>query len=93
MIPTTGYSIILIDDECLVCNHLAWIISRHDSRDQFRIAGLLSVKGRILLEQFNFKGAVPESVILIENEQLYSESEAIKRIFRKLGPWKWLATF
>jgi len=55
MIQDTKHSIILIDDECVMCNKLIRLIASADSKDLFRIAGLDSKYGLELIRKFQIK--------------------------------------
>lgn len=88
----TTNGIVLFDGLCNFCNYwVRWII-RNDEKGYFRFASLQSIYSKNLLKQF---GNEPNfnSVVLIEDGQLYSGSTALIRISRGLsGIWK-LASF
>lgn len=89
-IADLNFSIILIDDECLLCNRLAALIARRDSADLFRIAGLKSQAGTALLSKFPKLKPDLDSIYVIHPGGLYAEADAITYIAGKLGNYKLL---
>ncbi len=85
------HSVILIDDDCMLCNRLARSIAGSDKQDKFRIAGLNSQAGISLLNKHGLTGTDPDSIILIEGGKVYEASRAISRIANDLKKYKWLA--
>ena len=86
------HSIILLDDECVLCNKLIRKVALWDVKDKFRITGLKTVKGQELLQPFNKENSDPNSLILIEDAQLYEASEAVLRILLGLNRFIWLSS-
>ncbi|TAH43262.1 MAG: DUF393 domain-containing protein [Bacteroidetes bacterium] len=87
------HSIILIDDECVMCNKLVRFIATADSDDRFRITGLNSRPGKILLNKFQLEKPGPERLILIEQQFVYEASEAVCRILIQLKNYSRLGKF
>jgi len=84
--------LILFDGVCNLCNAWVRFVIRRDPRGVFRFAAQQSPVGRAMIED-RMKGAAQlSSVILIEDHAIYTESEAILRIYTRLGPpWSWMA--
>ena len=83
--------IILFDGVCNLCNGAVNFILKRDKRKQFQFVALQSEKGINLISKFKI---VPEtdSVILILNNQVYTESDAAIEIAKLLPvPWNWLS--
>lgn len=80
-------SIIIFDGECVLCNRSVAFIIRNDRKGSFRFAHSKSETIYHLLQSQG--GFAPnESLILIEGEKIYKESDAALRIARKLRqPW------
>jgi predicted DCC family thiol-disulfide oxidoreductase YuxK len=78
-------AIILFDGVCNFCNSAVNFIIRHDKKNHFRFAPLQSAIGKELLDQFHENNEEMNSVVLIENNQLYKRSTAILRITRHLA--------
>ncbi len=74
------HSIILIDDECVICNRLTQLIAKADKKDKFRIAGLNSKAGKYLLNYYERGTVNKETIILIEQGKIFEASEAVWKI-------------
>jgi predicted DCC family thiol-disulfide oxidoreductase YuxK len=84
--------IILFDGYCLLCNAAVRTVIRNDPKGRFKLATLQSDAGRALLNKYDFRDN-SDSVILIEEQRLFIESEAALRIARNLKcywPLYWL---
>lgn len=100
MTALSGRAIILFDGVCNLCNGFVNFVIDRDPGGVFRFAALQSKAGQQLVREH---GAVPEvsgeaallqSVILIENGQVYRRSTAALRIARHLtSPWPLLYAF
>jgi predicted DCC family thiol-disulfide oxidoreductase YuxK len=67
-------------------------VIQHDPTGHFRFASLQSPEGQALLaaQGHAVPAGEPDSVLLLENGQLYSHSTAALRIARQLTwPWRW----
>ncbi|GAA4374536.1 thiol-disulfide oxidoreductase DCC family protein [Hymenobacter koreensis] len=86
-------SIILFDGVCNLCHGLVQFIIERDPTGRFKFASLQSEAGqRLAPSGINPDPANPDSVVLVENGQVYTHSTAILRIMRHLpGLWSWLA--
>lgn len=84
----SDYAIILFDGYCNFCSNSVRFIHKRDYQNYFRFAGLESKEGEELVNQYTEGERSFNSVILIEDNKLYSESTAALRITRKLsGLW------
>ncbi len=90
MILEKTHSIILIDDECVLCNRLIRLIADADHQDQFRITGLQTEYGKYLLKRFQKSVTEPETLILIEANEVYEASDAVLRIAGSLRKYRWI---
>jgi predicted DCC family thiol-disulfide oxidoreductase YuxK len=94
MTPQTERAIILFDGVCNLCNGFVNFVIDRDPEEVFRFAALQSEAAKTLLQAHGVTvdADAPEnllqSVILIENEQVYRRSTAALRIARHLAlPW------
>lgn len=79
-------AVILFDGVCNLCNSFVQFIINHDSGERFRFTSLQSEAGQKLLAQYSTTvAATPETVILVEQDQLFTHSTAVLRILRGLG--------
>ena len=87
-------SVILFDGVCNLCNASVDLVIKRDHKDYFKFASLQSDFAVELGNRLGFDAADLHSIILVENDDWYSESTAALRIARKLsGPWPFLYTF
>ena len=90
----TANPIVLFDGVCNLCNGSVQFILRHDPAARFRFASLQSPVGRELLAKFGMDPGRLDSVILVEGDRWYKESDAALRIARGMsGGGKALAVF
>ena len=91
--PDSAPATILFDGVCNLCDGFVRFVVRHDPRGQFRFAALQSEAGQALLAAHGYVSAAtpdPDSVLLIQNGQVYERSTAVLHIAHGLG-WPWRA--
>ena len=85
--------IILFDGICNLCNGAVNFILKRDKKKQFRFVALQSEKGGNLISKFKIAPKT-DSIILILNKQVYTESDAAIAIAKLLpAPWNWFSAF
>ena len=85
--------IILFDGICNLCNGAVNFILKRDIKKQFQFEALQSERGKKLIANFEIAPET-DSIILIINNQVYTESDAAIEIARLLpAPWNWFSTF
>lgn len=78
-------AIVLFDGVCNFCNGAVnWVIER-DKKGYFKFAALQSEIGEELAAKHGIDRNETDSVILIEDDKVYTYSDAALRIARKLG--------
>ena len=86
-------AVILFDGECNFCNGSVQFIIKRDRKAYFRFASLQSSVGKRLLAEFPELQRI-DSIVLIENGQVFTESTAVLRIAGKLdGLWRTASIF
>jgi predicted DCC family thiol-disulfide oxidoreductase YuxK len=86
--------IVLFDGVCNLCSGSVQFILRRDPGARFRFASLQSPAGQELLARFGIDGQGIDSVIVIEGDRWFKESDAALRIARHLGGlWRLLTVF
>lgn len=86
--------VILYDGVCNLCNGFVQFILLRDPKGYFHFASLQSTLGQQILAAANMDKKALGTVILLENKQLYTHSDAPLRIARKLpGAWPVLYGF
>lgn len=84
-------AVILFDGVCNLCNGFVQFVITHDSQALFRFASLQSEAGQALLARRGVAvAATPESVVLVDNSGVFTHSDAVLRILRRLAGWRWL---
>jgi predicted DCC family thiol-disulfide oxidoreductase YuxK len=90
---TSTHPIIVFDAECVLCSANAQFVLRHDTRGHFRLASMQGEAGADLYRRFGIDPTDPESLIVVEGDRAYRDSDAILVIYTGLGrPWRALAT-
>ena len=86
--------IILFDGTCKLCNNVVKFISKNDSGKIFCFIPLESEKASEFLSRYNQKNVNKGSVLLIQNEKIYTKSNAVLNILKCLdGLWPVLYVF
>src|SRR5687768_10172411 len=81
--------LILYDGVCNLCNRWVQFVLKHDSRRQFYFAPLQGTTAKNILSERFQEQNVQDTVVLIDNNKVYTRSEAALRIFKLLGNgWK-----
>ncbi|MHA6253459.1 thiol-disulfide oxidoreductase DCC family protein [Oceanobacillus sp. CAU 1775] len=81
-------TIVLFDGECNFCDSSVQFIIRRDPKETFKFASLQSDLGIELREKFQTPDDM-DSLVLIENNNIYYKSTAALRIAKHLkGLWK-----
>ena len=78
-------SLILFDGVCNLCNGFVNFLIVRDKENKFQFGSLQSAKVQSLLREYQHPTDEISTVIVIENNKLYSHSTAVLRIARKLG--------
>ncbi len=84
--------LILFDGVCNLCNAWVRFVVRRDPTGIFRFAAQQSPTGQALIEEHMRGVCQLSSVILIEENAIYTESDAVLQILARLAaPWSWIA--
>ena len=87
-------AVILFDGVCNFCNGAVNFIIARDTKGYFKFAPLQSEIGTKLLAENGIDKIETDSVVLIEDGQIYTYSTAALRVARKLeGAWSWMYAF
>jgi predicted DCC family thiol-disulfide oxidoreductase YuxK len=92
MIAGTQAPLILFDGVCNLCNAWMRFVIRRDRAGIFRFAAQQSPIGQAIIEEHLSGATQLSSVILIEGDSIYIESDAVLQILARLSPpWSWVA--
>lgn len=87
-------SIIMFDGVCNLCNGFVNFMIPRDRKNIFLFGSLQSEKVKNILKQHNASITDISTVILLEDDRLYTQSTAVLRILRKMsGGWPLLYGF
>ncbi len=88
------HPIVLFDGVCNLCSGSVQFILRRDPAGAFRFASLQSDLGQRLLTERGLDPKALDSVVVVDGDRFYRESDAALRIARDLkGAWKALTVF
>jgi predicted DCC family thiol-disulfide oxidoreductase YuxK len=79
--------IILFDGVCNFCNRTVNIILEHDQDAKFQFATSQSIGGIGVLQKFNLNQTSAASVILIDNDKVYTKTDAVIQIAIHMKGW------
>lgn len=92
--PDATGPIILFDAECVLCSANAQFVLSHDRAKRFRLASMQGEVGSALYRRFGINPANPDSMIVVDGEQMLRDSDAVLSIYTGLGwPWTVLSVF
>lgn len=77
-------AIVLFDGVCNLCNHSIQFMIKRDPKGYFKFSSLQSEIGQQLLQKYGLPSENMDTIVLIENENVYTYSTAPLRIARKL---------
>jgi len=79
-------AVILFDGVCNFCNYSVQFIIRRDRDAYFSFVSLQSETGAKLLREHSYSGAL-NSVVVIDQGQLYTKSDAALQIIKQFQGW------
>jgi predicted DCC family thiol-disulfide oxidoreductase YuxK len=80
-------SIILFDGVCNFCNKTVNIIIAHDQEAIFQFAPNQSKAAKAFIDRFDLHQNWVNSVVLIEDDKVFTKTDAIIKIAQKLSGW------
>ncbi len=85
---TQGKSIIFFDGVCNLCNDSINFIIARDKNDHFLVGALQDPVSQRVLAKYQVRPDYLDSLVLLEDGQIFYKSTAALKIARKLaGPW------
>jgi len=94
MKPANNKAVILFDGVCILCNSSVQFVLKHDKKQHFVFAALQSDVARELLLHYPMEIIEKDSIILIQNKKIYTESTAALLIAKEfVGFWKIFQVF
>ncbi|SHE68440.1 Predicted thiol-disulfide oxidoreductase YuxK, DCC family [Seinonella peptonophila] len=87
---STKHPIVLFDGVCNFCSGWVRFLIERDSKSVLRFASLQSEIAKELLSEHQISHPNLDTIVLIENENIYTRSTAVLRILGHLdGGWRW----
>jgi predicted DCC family thiol-disulfide oxidoreductase YuxK len=86
-VVAASYAIVLFDGECGLCDRSIDFLLRHDRAEALRFAPLQSDVAQSLLREHGLDATQVASVVVIDRERVYRQSDAALLAAEKLGPW------
>lgn len=81
---------ILFDAMCVLCSANARFVLRHDHRRRFRLAAMQGGVGADLFRRHGIDPADPTTILVIDGDRVWRDSDAVLAIYAGLG-WPWRA--
>ena len=92
MVVRVRAPLILFDGVCNLCNAWVRFVVRRDPTGIFCFAAQQSLTGQAIIEERVRGVGQLSSVILIEENAIYTESDAVLQILARFSPpWSWIA--
>lgn len=85
--------IILFDGVCDLCNGFVQFVIKRDPHKLFKFAALQSTFGQDFLQRLGQNPKDLKSIILIDGEQFYTQSDAALNILKNLKGYRFAAKF
>ncbi len=82
--------IILFDAQCVLCSANARFVLRVDRRRRFRLAAMQGAVGAELFRRNGLDPADPETILVVDGDTVWRDSDAVIAIYSGLG-WPWRA--
>jgi predicted DCC family thiol-disulfide oxidoreductase YuxK len=82
--------IIVFDGMCVLCSANAQFVLRHDKAQRFRLAAMQGAKGAALLTRFGIDPNDPDTIVIVDGDTVWRDSDAVLEIANGLG-WPWRA--
>lgn len=85
----TSHPIIVFDGVCVLCTANARFVLKYDRCGHFKLAAMQGTVGSSLVRAAGADPANPETLIIVDGDQVLRNSDAVIAIWRELGwPWK-----
>ena len=80
--------IIVFDAMCVLCSANAQFILSHDKSGKFRLASMQGAVGTALFDKFGIDPNDPDTIIVVDGDKVWRNSDAVLAIYSGLG-WPW----
>lgn len=87
---TETHPIILFDAQCVLCSAHARFVLANDRSGRFRLASMQGEAGAALYRRFGIDPSDPDTMLVIDGDRVFRDSDAVLAVWRGLG-WPWRA--
>ncbi len=88
--PDLAGPIVVFDALCVLCSADAQFILTHDRRKYFRLAAMQGPHGAALLKRHGIDPENPETMLIVDGDTIWRDSDAVFAVAAGLG-WPWRA--
>lgn len=89
ILPDLSHPVIVFDGVCVLCTANARFVLKYDRRGHFRFAAMQGTAGASLMRAAGVDPANPETLVVVDGDQVLRDSDAVIAIWKELGwPWK-----
>ena len=82
--------LLLFDGVCNLCSYEVQFLISHDPKGNLMFSSQQSDKGQAIIKKFNLEHLESQTVVLIDNNLVFTQSKAIVRTFKYLeGFWRY----
>ncbi len=86
-------NIVFFDGVCNLCNNSVDFLMKIDKKKTLKFASLQSDFAKEKLQHFEAKFSTENSILFLQNENLYSQSTAVAMLLKQVGGgWKMVAS-
>ena len=75
----------LVDGHCSLCKGSTYFLAQRDVSDKLRFASQQSSVGKAILDDYDHKNLAGDTVVVVKDQSLYTESRAVIEILKTLG--------
>lgn len=86
----TSGPIIVFDGMCVLCSANAQFVLTHDKVERFRLAAMQGEVGMSLFKRHGIDPNDPDTIIVVDGERVWRDSDAVLAIYSGLD-WPWRA--
>jgi predicted DCC family thiol-disulfide oxidoreductase YuxK len=93
ILQATG-AIIVFDGMCVLCSANAQFVLAQDKLGKFRLASMQGEVGAALFARFGIDPNDPDTIIVVDGDKVWRNSDAVLEIYASLGwPWRIASMF
>ena len=85
--------LLLFDGVCNLCNGAVQFVLKRDKEKKFHFTSLQSSCGQKFLTQHGLPADKFNSLVLYQDDKVYTHSTAALKLFTQLKGWKWMKVF